>query len=131
MCPDYWTTQSEMALSSTDINLMVYRYLQESGINLNKLGICSLITRMHRIDRMLRRTARPEVHILKNGYALQPLIYNPFSGFSHTAFSFAYESQVSSLGTAEANVPPGALISIIQKGLQYMDLEGHLEVWLR
>ena len=52
-------------------------------------------------------------------------------GFSHTAFSFAYESQVSSLGPSEADVPPGALISIIQKGLQYMDLESHLEVRCR
>lgn len=67
-----------MALSSSDINLMVYRYLQESG-------------------------------------------------FSHTAFAFAYESQICSSPTAESGLPPGALVSIIQKGLQYMDLESHLE----
>mmetsp|Transcript_4411 Transcript_4411/g.15337 ORF Transcript_4411/g.15337 Transcript_4411/m.15337 type:complete len:518 (-) Transcript_4411:39-1592(-) len=50
------------------------------------------------------------------------------SGFRNTAFTFSYESLLHE--TAEringADVPPGALISVIQKGLQYLELEANL-----
>jgi len=50
------------------------------------------------------------------------------SGFVHSAFTFAYESLVGQTGPAAANLPPGALISFIQKGMQYANLEDMLEV---
>lgn len=47
-------------------------------------------------------------------------------GFSHTAFSFAYESQVAKSTVATADIPPGSLISYIQKGLLYVGIEAHV-----
>lgn len=48
------------------------------------------------------------------------------SGFSHSAFTFAYESQVVKSTVVSSSVPPGALISFIQKGLQYVGIEAHV-----
>lgn len=67
-----------MSISSDDVNLLIYRYLQESG-------------------------------------------------FGHTAFTFAHESLASRSIAADAQVPPGALISFLQKGLQYVETETHLQ----
>lgn len=66
-----------MSITSDEVNLLVYRYLQESG-------------------------------------------------FVHSAFSFAHESLVARSAVADAEVPPGALISFLQKGLQYVEVEAHL-----
>ena len=47
------------------------------------------------------------------------------SGHLHSAFTFAYESLVtkSTIATIHADaVPPGALISFIQKGLMYLQV---------
>lgn len=63
-----------MAVTSDEINLLVYRYLQESG-------------------------------------------------FVHSAFSFGHESLVTRSTISGADVPPGALITLIQKGLQYVEIE--------
>ena len=70
-----------MALKAEEINLLVYRYLQESG------------------------------HL-------------------HSAFTFAYESLVTQSEIAKMyadTMPPGALISIIQKGLMYLKVEENLD----
>ena len=48
------------------------------------------------------------------------------SGFSHTAFTFGYESFVHQASVNANDVPPGALVSFIQKGLQYLELEANL-----
>uniref|UniRef100_A0A2K5YNH0 F-box-like/WD repeat-containing protein TBL1XR1 n=1 Tax=Mandrillus leucophaeus TaxID=9568 RepID=A0A2K5YNH0_MANLE len=45
------------------------------------------------------------------------------SGFSHSAFTFAIESHISQSNIKGALIPPTALISIIQKGLQYVEAE--------
>lgn len=69
-----------LTVTSDEINLLVYRYLQESG-------------------------------------------------FVHTAFTFAHESLVgrTNLGKGPlAYLPPGALISFLQKGLQYVGIEESL-----
>lgn len=47
----------------------------------------------------------------------------PFPGFSHSAFTFGIESHISQSNINGALVPPAALISIIQKGLQYVEAE--------
>ncbi|KAG8136181.1 putative F-box-like-WD repeat-containing protein [Naja naja] len=43
--------------------------------------------------------------------------------FSHSAFTFGIESHISQSNINGALVPPAALISIIQKGLQYVEAE--------
>ena len=48
------------------------------------------------------------------------------SGFQHAAFTFGYESLVHKSGINGNDVPPGSLISFIQKGLQYVELEANL-----
>ncbi|XP_027197163.2 transducin beta like ebi [Dermatophagoides pteronyssinus] len=45
------------------------------------------------------------------------------SGFIHSAFTFGIESHVSQSNINGAQVPPAALISIIQKGIQYTEAE--------
>lgn len=51
------------------------------------------------------------------------------SGFVHTSFTFAYESMLgrSNMRNAEKSIPPGALISFLQKGLQYVGIEETLQ----
>eukprot|EP00941_MAST-03F_sp_MAST-3F-sp1_P005771 g5771.t1 len=66
-----------MALTSDEVNFMVYRYLQESG-------------------------------------------------FEHSAFTFAYESLVAKSNINDSDVPAGTLVSFVQKGLQYCELEAHI-----
>lgn len=58
------------------------------------------------------------------------IVYNIISdvfalslGFSHSAFTFGIESHISQSNINGALVPPAALISIIQKGLQYVEAE--------
>lgn len=48
------------------------------------------------------------------------------SGFVHSAFTFAYESSIAKNACKNADVPPGALITFLQKGLQYLGIEENL-----
>lgn len=48
------------------------------------------------------------------------------SGFTHSAFTFFNESTIPRSNINGANVPPGCLISLIQRGLQYKEMETHL-----
>eukprot|EP00632_Arachnochrysis_sp_CCMP2950_P011041 CAMPEP_0185690504 /NCGR_PEP_ID=MMETSP1164-20130828/1159_1 /TAXON_ID=1104430 /ORGANISM="Chrysoreinhardia sp, Strain CCMP2950" /LENGTH=685 /DNA_ID=CAMNT_0028357075 /DNA_START=450 /DNA_END=2507 /DNA_ORIENTATION=- len=69
-----------MAISTEELNFLIYRYLQECG-------------------------------------------------FVHSAFTFSYESLVikSSIAASRAkDIPPGALVSFIQKGLLYLQVEKQL-----
>lgn len=47
----------------------------------------------------------------------------------HSGFTFAYESMLgrSTIRNAEKTVPPGALVSFLQKGLQYVGIEESLQ----
>ena len=47
-------------------------------------------------------------------------------GFSHSAFTFAYESLVVKSSVAQTVIPPGALITFLQKGLEYIAIEEHI-----
>jgi hypothetical protein len=51
------------------------------------------------------------------------------SGFVHSAFTFVYESMLgrSTIRNADKTIPPGALISFLQKGLQYVGIEESLQ----
>ncbi|KAK3143109.1 hypothetical protein QOZ80_4BG0358500 [Eleusine coracana subsp. coracana] len=65
-------------LTSTELNFLVFRYLQESG-------------------------------------------------FIHAAFTLGYEAGIHKGGMDGNAVPPGALITIVQKGLQYIELEANTD----
>eukprot|EP00656_Telonema_subtile_P007066 TRINITY_DN13306_c0_g1_i3.p1 TRINITY_DN13306_c0_g1~~TRINITY_DN13306_c0_g1_i3.p1 ORF type:complete len:502 (-),score=109.92 TRINITY_DN13306_c0_g1_i3:37-1542(-) len=66
-----------MALSSDEVNFLIYRYMLESG-------------------------------------------------FQHSAFSFGSESMIAKSSINGESVPPGALITFIQKGLQYIEIESQV-----
>ncbi len=48
------------------------------------------------------------------------------AGFVHSAFTFCNESLVARSNVNAMEVPPGALISFVQKGLQYYEIEAHV-----
>ncbi|XP_058221156.1 WD40 repeat-containing protein HOS15 [Rhododendron vialii] len=48
------------------------------------------------------------------------------SGFTHAAFALGYEAGINK-STVDGNlVPPGALVTFVQKGIQYLELEANL-----
>jgi transducin (beta)-like 1 len=53
--------------------------------------------------------------------------YMQESGFTHSAFSFGCESQVIKANINGTKVPPGMLVSFVQKGLQFAEIEHHLQ----
>jgi transducin (beta)-like 1 len=55
---------------------------------------------------------------------MMPLMHN--AGFTHSAFVFGCESTVSKVNIDGKDVPIGALVSFIQKGFQFMELEANL-----
>lgn len=81
-----------MSISSDEVNYLVYRYLQESGI--------------------YRQFEDLSAH-----YSI---------GFHHAAFTFGTESGVINSNINGGEVPSGSLISFLQKGLQYKEIETHL-----
>lgn len=49
-----------------------------------------------------------------------------FAGFTHSAFALGYEAGINKC-TIDGNlIPPGALITFVQKGLQYLEMEANL-----
>lgn len=85
-----------MSFSSDEVNFLVYRYLQESGKCLSH---------------------RNEPDLYRN------LILMYFVGFHHSAYTFGIESHISQSNINGALVPPAALLTILQKGLQYTEAE--------
>ncbi|KAJ1294572.1 hypothetical protein BS78_01G155200 [Paspalum vaginatum] len=49
------------------------------------------------------------------------------SGFAHSAFNFFHEAGIEK-GNIQGMIPQGALISVVQKGLQYIELEANSEI---
>lgn len=60
-----------------------------------------------------------EVNFLVYRYLLE-------SGFIHSAFAFGHESLIVKSSIDGSKVTPGALISFIQKGLQFVEIEAHV-----
>lgn len=48
------------------------------------------------------------------------------SGFIHSAFALGYEAGINKCSIDGNLVPPGALITFVQKGLQYLEMEANL-----
>ena len=44
-------------------------------------------------------------------------------GFQHSAFTFGVEAHVHQSSINGSAIPPGALIAVLQKGLQYVEAE--------
>ncbi|KAJ3052084.1 hypothetical protein HK097_006910 [Rhizophlyctis rosea] len=60
-----------------------------------------------------------EVNYLVYRYLLE-------SGFTHSTFTFQTESAIHKTDIKGATVRPGALINLLQKGLQYVEIENHI-----
>lgn len=48
------------------------------------------------------------------------------AGFTHSAFVLGYEAGINKSSIDGNLVPPGALVTFVQKGLQYLELEANL-----
>ncbi|CAA6667393.1 unnamed protein product [Spirodela intermedia] len=48
------------------------------------------------------------------------------SGFTHSAFALGYEAGINRSPVDGNLIPPGALVTFVQKGLQYIELEANL-----
>ncbi|XP_027361141.1 WD40 repeat-containing protein HOS15-like isoform X3 [Abrus precatorius] len=59
---------------------------------------------------------------------LNYLVFRYFqeSGFTHAAFAFGNEAGINKCPIDGNLVPPGALIKLVQKGLQYLEMEANL-----
>lgn len=53
-------------------------------------------------------------------------VYSHLIGFQHSAFTFGYESSITNADVDPSDVGTGALISIIQKGLLYQEMEAQI-----
>ena len=47
-------------------------------------------------------------------------------GLEHTAFAFACESNIADTKVFDEYLPPGSLITYLQKALQFIELETHI-----
>lgn len=47
-------------------------------------------------------------------------------GFTHSAFALGYEASINKTPIDGNVVPPSALITLVQKGLQYLEMEANL-----
>lgn len=97
-----------MSFSSDEVNFLVYRYLQESG-----KCWCIIPTKRH-----LKPNKNTPADICCNS-----VHWSHSTGFHHSAYLFGIESHISQSNINGALVPPAALLTILQKGLQYTEAE--------
>ena len=76
--------------------------------------------------RCRRRTFPPKQRKKLTSFLSLPFTSKKTLGFSHAAFVFGYESLVHRGREPGGGVPPGALVSFVQKGLQYLELEANV-----
>jgi transducin (beta)-like 1 len=96
-----------MSLTSEEVNFLIFRYLQESGM-------LFFILFLSPVDPTLSYSC-DESCLMFGGI-----------GFVHSAFTFGAESLVYRSNIAATEVPPGALVAFIQKGIQYLEIEASL-----
>mmetsp|Transcript_13340 Transcript_13340/g.37558 ORF Transcript_13340/g.37558 Transcript_13340/m.37558 type:complete len:1067 (-) Transcript_13340:1264-4464(-) len=75
------------------------------------------------------RSAQPALHLSSDEVNYLIYRYMQESGFVHSSFTFIYESMLgrSNMRISERSIPPGALVSFLQKGLQYVGIEETLQ----
>ena len=126
-----------MSISSDEVNFLVYRYLQESGMpqrSMQSSAVCCIynVNTCNTFpwgwggEEELAHPGHPSVSSSTEETIAAAVFHPPSSlppGFSHSAFTFGIESHISQSNINGALVPPAALISIIQKGLQYVEAE--------
>lgn len=56
------------------------------------------------------------------------LVINFSLGYIHTAFAFGYESHINKTTIDSSLIPPGALISFLQRGISYVQIESKLNI---
>ena len=88
-----------MSITSTEVNAMVYKYLVEAG-------------QYTAIDSCCQRCR---------------LLTCSYAGFVHSSFAFAHESQVTRGFSDLSSVPPCTLIRLLQKGIQFAEMEANLK----
>lgn len=54
------------------------------------------------------------------------MLENTYAGFTHSAFALGYEAGINKCTIDGNMVPPSALITLVQKGLQYLEMEANL-----
>jgi hypothetical protein len=119
-----------MSLSSDEVNFLVYRYLLEAGED--SASRSRLVPRALGVGHwglLAGRQAPPAAPGPGWPAARAPsgAPPPPRAGFSHAAFVFGCESSASKAGAHHGkDVPVGALVSFVQKGFQYMELEANL-----
>ncbi|KAM0022416.1 hypothetical protein Hdeb2414_s0023g00628311 [Helianthus debilis subsp. tardiflorus] len=51
------------------------------------------------------------------------------SGFLHTAFNFGHEADIQREANIDpTSVPPGALVTFVQRGIQYLEMKANLKI---
>ncbi|XP_075501366.1 WD40 repeat-containing protein HOS15-like isoform X2 [Primulina tabacum] len=50
------------------------------------------------------------------------------SGFTHAAFTFGFESGLNKSSIDGNLIPPGSLVKVVQKGLQFVEMEANAEI---
>jgi len=98
-----------MSLTSDEVNYLVFRY-----VVCWVCGLCYCVA-------FVCLAYLPLFVLLSNRYLQE-------SGFVHSAFTFVYESMLgkTNIRNGDRSIPPGALISFLQKGLQYVGIEESL-----
>ena len=87
-----------MSFTSDEVNYLIYRYLQESGQL--KFVLYFYLVKINQLN-----------------------LLSLYIGFIHSAYVFGVESHISQTNINGTLVPPAALLSVIQKGLQFTEAE--------
>ncbi len=118
---------AKMSITSDEVNFLVYRYLQESGKspqNHPKSPETDVNQALRWAQILKGMFSRTFTHGLKYSDCwLMESRSLCAAGFSHSAFTFGIESHISQSNINGTLVPPAALISVLQKGLQYVEAE--------
>ena len=96
-----------MSVTSDDVDYLVWRYLVESGV---APAVCTCMLAdlllhlpMHRLHKLLCH-----------------------AGYTHSAFTFSNEGSIGKQRYNTDSVSTGALVHLLQRGMQYMELEANL-----
>ena len=96
-----------MSVTSDDVDYLVWRYLVESGVVPACAPPCWLILLLHLPMHRLHQLLCP-------------------AGYTHSAFTFSNEGSIGRQRYNTDSISTGALVHLLQRGMQYMELEANL-----